>query len=194
MMRSTVYLAVSALLPLYWLFSLQVLIWDEVPTVIEIAIFWFQIHITNGLNSLHRKWHTGNQYMVKSAEIGCAVIWNDLQIPCQLVPFPTRTQFPVMKVKKWLKIAVCSNNFLIIILFISNHWNYCKYIWLYCLNGRLWLAIKAFVFVFVYTMGLTISVNIVLFLPPPVRNSIFYEIETSNIGLYNTGLGAQSQS
>ena len=25
-------------------------------------------HITNGLNSLHRKWHTGSQYMVKSAE------------------------------------------------------------------------------------------------------------------------------
>ena len=25
-------------------------------------------HITNGLNSLHRKWYTGNQYMVKSAE------------------------------------------------------------------------------------------------------------------------------
>jgi hypothetical protein len=25
-------------------------------------------HITNGLNSLHRKWHTGNQYIVKSAE------------------------------------------------------------------------------------------------------------------------------
>jgi hypothetical protein len=43
-------------------------IWDEVPTMVEIAIFWFHIHITNGLNSLHRKWHTGNQYMVKSAE------------------------------------------------------------------------------------------------------------------------------
>ena len=27
-----------------------------------------QIHITNGLNFMHRKWHTGNQYMVKSAE------------------------------------------------------------------------------------------------------------------------------
>ena len=25
-------------------------------------------HITNGLNFMHRKWHTGNQYMVKSAE------------------------------------------------------------------------------------------------------------------------------
>jgi hypothetical protein len=34
----------------------------------EIAIFWFQIHITNGLNCMHRKWHPGNQYMVKSAE------------------------------------------------------------------------------------------------------------------------------
>jgi hypothetical protein len=44
------------------------LVWDEVPTMVEITIFWFQIHITNGLNSLHRKWHTGNQYMVKSAE------------------------------------------------------------------------------------------------------------------------------
>jgi hypothetical protein len=39
-----------------------------VPTMVEIAIFWFQIHITNGLNFMHRKWHTGNQYMVKSAE------------------------------------------------------------------------------------------------------------------------------
>jgi hypothetical protein len=44
------------------------LLWDEVPAMVEIVIFWFQIHITNGLNSLHRKWHTGNQYMVKSAE------------------------------------------------------------------------------------------------------------------------------
>ena len=44
------------------------IIWDEVPTMVEIAIFWFQIHITNGLNFMHRKWHTGNQYMVKSAE------------------------------------------------------------------------------------------------------------------------------
>ena len=42
------------------------IIWDEVPTMVEIAIFWFQIHITNGLNFMHRKWHTGNQYMVKS--------------------------------------------------------------------------------------------------------------------------------
>jgi hypothetical protein len=36
--------------------------------MVEIAIFWFQIHITNGLNFMHRKWHTGNQYMAKSAE------------------------------------------------------------------------------------------------------------------------------
>ena len=43
-------------------------IWDEVPTMVEIAIFWYQIHITNGLNFMHRKWYTGNQYMVKSAE------------------------------------------------------------------------------------------------------------------------------
>jgi hypothetical protein len=41
-------------------------------------------------------------------------------------------------------------------------------------------------------MRLTISLNRVSFLPPPVRNNIFYEIETSNTGLYNTGLGAQS--
>jgi hypothetical protein len=38
-------------------------------------------------------------------KIGCTVIWSDLQIPCQLVSFPTRTlpthtQFPVMNVKK----------------------------------------------------------------------------------------------
>jgi hypothetical protein len=31
------------------------LIWDEVPTMVGIAIYWFQIHITNELNSLHRK-------------------------------------------------------------------------------------------------------------------------------------------
>ena len=43
-------------------------IWDEVPTMVEIAIFWFQIQITNGLNFMHRKWHSGNQCMVKSAE------------------------------------------------------------------------------------------------------------------------------
>jgi hypothetical protein len=41
-------------------------------------------------------------------------------------------------------------------------------------------------------MGLTISLNTVSFLPPPVRNNIFYENETSITGLYNTGLGAQS--
>jgi hypothetical protein len=41
-------------------------------------------------------------------------------------------------------------------------------------------------------MGLTISLNRVSFLPPPVRNNIFYEIKTSSTGLYNTGLGAQS--
>ena len=53
-----------------WLNELDVplIIWDFVPTMVEIAIFWFQIHITNGLNFMHRKWHTGNQYMVKSAE------------------------------------------------------------------------------------------------------------------------------
>ena len=42
--------------------------WDEVPTMVEIAIFSFQIHMTNGLNVMHRTWHTGNKYMVKSAE------------------------------------------------------------------------------------------------------------------------------
>jgi hypothetical protein len=41
-------------------------------------------------------------------------------------------------------------------------------------------------------MGLTISLNRVSFLPSPVRNNIFYEIETLSTGLYNTGLGAQS--
>ena len=41
-------------------------------------------------------------------------------------------------------------------------------------------------------MGLTISLNRLSFLPPPVRNNIFYEIETPSTGLYNTGLGAQS--
>jgi hypothetical protein len=49
-------------------FVALLLIWDEVPTMVEIAIFWFQIHITNGLNFMHRKWHTGNQCMDKSAE------------------------------------------------------------------------------------------------------------------------------
>jgi hypothetical protein len=43
------------------------IIWDEVPAMVEIPIFWFQIHITNGLNSVHRKRHTGNQYMDESA-------------------------------------------------------------------------------------------------------------------------------
>ena len=36
-------------------------------------------HITNGLDSLHRKWHTGSQYMVKSVQkIGCGhfVTWS----------------------------------------------------------------------------------------------------------------------
>ena len=37
-------------------------------------------------------------------------------------------------------------------------------------------------------MGLTISLNRVSFLPPPVQNNIFYEIETSSTELYNTGL------
>ena len=36
------------------------------------------------------------------------------------------------------------------------------------------------------------SLNRVSFLSPPVQNNIFYEIETSNTGLYNTGLGAES--
>ena len=41
-------------------------------------------------------------------------------------------------------------------------------------------------------MGLTISLNRVSFLPPPVRNNIFYENKTSSTGLYNTRLGVQS--
>ena len=48
--------------------ELAVVIWGEVPTMVEIAIFWFQIHITYSLNFMHRKWYTGNQYMAKSAE------------------------------------------------------------------------------------------------------------------------------
>jgi hypothetical protein len=36
--------------------------------MVEIAIYSFQIHMTNGLNVMHRTWHTGNKYMVKSAE------------------------------------------------------------------------------------------------------------------------------
>ena len=70
------------------------LVWDEVPTMVEIAIFWFQIHITNGLNSLHRKWHTINQYRVTTAE-------NRMCSNLELLP--------VMNVKKWLEIAVCSS-------------------------------------------------------------------------------------
>jgi hypothetical protein len=69
-------------------------IWDKVPTMVEIAIFWFQIHITNGLNSLHWKWRTGNQYRVTAAEIRMR---SNLEL------------LPVMNVKKWLKIAVCSS-------------------------------------------------------------------------------------
>jgi hypothetical protein len=67
---------------------------DEVPTMVEIEIFWFQIHITNGLNSLHRKWRTGNQYRVTAVEIRMR---SNLEL------------LPVMNVKKWLKIAVCSS-------------------------------------------------------------------------------------
>jgi hypothetical protein len=53
----------------YKVFTQEVaILWDEVRTMVELAIFWFQIHITNGLNFMHRKWHTGNQFMVKSAE------------------------------------------------------------------------------------------------------------------------------
>ena len=44
------------------------IIWDEVLTMVEIAIFSFRIHMTNGLNFMHRKWHNGNKYMGKSAE------------------------------------------------------------------------------------------------------------------------------
>jgi hypothetical protein len=62
--------------------------------MVEIAIFWFQIHITNGLNSLHRKWRTGSQYRVTAAEIQMR---SNLEL------------LPVMNVKKWLKIAVCSS-------------------------------------------------------------------------------------
>ena len=62
--------------------------------MVEISIIWFQIHITNGLNSLHRKWHIRNQYMVKSAE-------NRMHSNLELLL--------VMNVKKWLKIAVCSS-------------------------------------------------------------------------------------
>ena len=62
--------------------------------MVEIAIFWFQIHITNGEIFMHRKWRTGNQYMVKSAE-------NRMRSTLELLP--------VMNVKKWLKIAVCSS-------------------------------------------------------------------------------------
>ena len=49
---------------------------DEVPTMVEMAIFWFQIRITNGLNFMHRKWYTGNKYMLNLQKIGCAIIWN----------------------------------------------------------------------------------------------------------------------
>jgi hypothetical protein len=70
---------------------LSSIIWDEVPTMVEIAIFWFQIHITNGQIFMHRKWRTGNQYMVKSAE-------NRM-----------RSNLELLNVKKWLKIAVCSS-------------------------------------------------------------------------------------
>jgi hypothetical protein len=54
--------------------------------MVEIAIFWFQIHITNGQIFMHRKWRTGNQYMVKSAE-------NRMRSNLELLP--------VMNVKKW---------------------------------------------------------------------------------------------
>jgi hypothetical protein len=58
--------------------------------VASITLFATRIHFTNGLNSLHRKWHTGNQYRVKSAE-------NRMRSYLELLP--------VMNVKKCLKIG-----------------------------------------------------------------------------------------
>ena len=108
--------------------------------MVDIAIFWFQIHITNGLNSLHRKWHTGSQYRVKSAE-------NWMRSNLELLP--------VMNVKKWFKIAVCSSPLSIY-------------------HGTDNIIKQSFIS------------------SSSFRNNIFYEIETSSTGLYNTGLGAQS--
>jgi peroxiredoxin family protein len=93
-------------------------------------------HITNGLNSLHRKWHTGNQYMVKSAENrmhsnleGCRVFRTGVKMYSEtfrtyfsthrfvinslikmLYVVETLELLPIMNVTKWLKIAVCSNS------------------------------------------------------------------------------------
>jgi hypothetical protein len=53
------------------LFWRKTFIWDEVPTMVEIEIFLFQIHITNGLNDAPET-NTG----LLQQKIGCAVIWN----------------------------------------------------------------------------------------------------------------------
>jgi hypothetical protein len=108
--------------------------------MVEIAIFWFQIHITNGLNSLHRKLRTGNQYRVTAAD-------NRMHSNLELLP--------VLNVKKWLKIAVCSSP-------------------LNMYHGTDSIIKQSF------DMKL-----------PTVQNNIFYEIETSSTGVYNTWLGAQ---
>jgi hypothetical protein len=136
------------------------LIWDEVPTMVEIAIFWFLIHITNDLNSLHRKWHTGNQCMVKSAE--------------------NRMRSNLERFTDSMSIRAFSNSYPTKLV----------------PNFRLWMLKidSKSQCVQTYTMGLKISLSRVSFLPPPVRYNIFYEIETSSTGLYNTGLGAQSIS
>ena len=128
--------------------------------MVEIAIFWFLIHITNDLNSLHRNWLTGNQYMVKSAE--------------------NRMRSNLERYTESMSIRTFSNSYPTKLV----------------PNFRLWMLKidSKSQCVQTYTMGLTISLNRVSFLPPPVRYTIFYEIETSSTGLYNTGLGAQSIS
>ena len=54
--------------------------------MIEISIFWFQIHITNGQNSMHRKWYTGNHYRGFLQKFGCAVIWNYFRLKWKSSP------------------------------------------------------------------------------------------------------------
>jgi hypothetical protein len=74
--------------------------------MVEIAIFWFQIHITNGLNFMNRKWHNGNQYMDKSAE-------NQMRSNLELLPvmnIKSRPQY-ISAIKK------------VVLEIISGSWN-----------------------------------------------------------------------
>ena len=99
-------------------------IWDEVPTMVEIPIFWFQIHITNGLNFMHRKWYTGNQYMAKYAE-------NRMRSNLELLPV-TKVKSRYILAQKISTLFWCTEwawNWQIIFRFASIHGRACFNRW-----------------------------------------------------------------